>query len=543
LVEKGGKKQALASTRLRRLIEERADAEMLRQGFNAWPRWQAPAIVGVSAARAGQGGDRPARPHIAEGFANAFRPRCAARENELTKDKLPNFLQQLSSDEYDPQAYSEADRTVVARTAEALREKADRYRLDPDAWSLASKTAAGLISLNQEYGEEFFRVEPTAVLDAGAAAASFAGTGVVVDVQTHFVAPHCKTLERPEYVINLYREIMPSWWTEIDDLTSFDLASYIRNVFLETEVGVAILTSNPGIGDRRMLWNDEMAASRALINGFAGSQRLLNHAVVHADIAEELATMSEWLEELKPSAWKVYTPGRMSRQGWTDGWMLDDEVYGIPFLERVRKLGLKRLCIHKGISMLADNGSPADIGPAAVRFPDIQFLVYHSGYEFLGPNSPPEGAYTEATAMYGINRLIHSCVKAGLGSGANVYPEIGSTWFAVIRRPIEACHVIGKLIKYFGEDNVIWGSDSIWYGSQQPLIDAFRSLQIPDWMCEEFGYAKLTPAVREKVLGGNAARVYGIDTAKVAAEMSTDDLHWGKLLLDELSQNGFSGLR
>ena len=39
---------------------------------------------------------------------------------------------------------------------------------------------------------------------------------------------------------------------------------------------------------------------------------------------------------------------------------------------------------------------------------------------------------------------------------------------------------MGKLLKHVGEDNVLWGTDSIWYGSPQDQIQAFRSFQIAD---------------------------------------------------------------
>jgi hypothetical protein len=457
----------------------------------------------------------------------------------MAKD-VPNFLQRLSTDEYSPRPYTEADRQAVARTRETLHATADRYRLDAERWGLASRTAAGLLALNAEYGERFFEVDPQAVVDPDAAAAAFGGEGLVVDVQTHFIAPH-SARQGVGFIVDLYKDLMPAWWTEMDDLVKYDLAEYIRNVFLEAEVGVAILTSGPGIDDNRMLFNDEMAATRALFEGFAGSSRLLHHAVVHADLEHEIAAMPMWSEQLRPSAWKVYT-APVGTSGGISGWMLDDAC-GTAFLERVRKYGPRRVCVHKGLSYFVDNGSPRDIGPAAKAFPDIQFLVYHSGYEFPQAGRPDEGPYTEETAHLGVNRLIKSCREAGIGPGGNVYAELGTTWFSVIRRPLEAAHVLGKLIQHFGEDNVIWGSDSIWYGSQQPLIDAFRAIQIPDWMCEQFGYAKLTPQARAKILGGNAARVYGIDLARVRAEMADDDLSWGRRLLDEFQRNGFSGIR
>jgi hypothetical protein len=41
---------------------------------------------------------------------------------------------------------------------------------------------------------------------------------------------------------------------------------------------------------------------------------------------------------------------------------------------------------------------------------------------------------------------------------------------------------VGKLLSAFGEDNVIWGTDSAWYGPTQPLIDAFKAFTIPEDM-------------------------------------------------------------
>lgn len=458
-------------------------------------------------------------------------------------EDVPNFLQQLSSDEYTPAPLTEADRRVIARTVDARRHLTERYRLRPQQLHQASATAAGLISLNEEYGQTFFDVPREAMIDDATAAAAFSGEGLVFDVQTHFMAPHCQRVTPPKHLHDMYRQTMPRWWGELDDNIQFDLATYLANVFLESEVAVAVLTSGNGLDDSRHLFNDEMAATRALVDGLAGSGRLLQHSVVHADLKEELDAMPDWAARYKPAAWKVYTPGRWGEGGLERGWMLDDEEHGHPFLEQARKCGVTRICAHKGISLMVDNGSPRDIGPAAKAFPDLQFLVYHSGYEFVHWGAEPEGPYSEATANQGVNRLIHSCIKAGIGPGQNVYPEIGTTWFAVLRRPMEAAHVLGKLLKYFGEDNVLWGTDSIWYGSQQPLINAFRSFQIPDELCERHGYPKLTPTIRNKILGGNAARVYGVDLEGMRSRVMTDDLAWAKEIMADYKKNGFAALR
>ena len=63
-----------------------------------------------------------------------------------------------------------------------------------------------------------------------------------------------------------------------------------------------------------------------------------------------------------------------------------------------------------------------------------------------------------------------------------MYAELGSTWFLMLRRPVEAAHVLGKLLAALGPERIVWGTDSTWYGSPQPLIDAFRAFEIPERM-------------------------------------------------------------
>jgi predicted TIM-barrel fold metal-dependent hydrolase len=232
-----------------------------------------------------------------------------------------------------------------------------------------------------------------------------------------------------------------------------------------------------------------------------------------------------------------------------DGYQLDDDKTGLPFLERARELDVRLVCVHKGLSAFVDNGSPRDIGPAAKAFSDLNFVIYHSGYELpAGPDDTntdhdgEEGPYTDELAHRGVNRLIRSIQQAGLGHHSNVYAELGTTWFSLIRRPREAAHVLGKLIATLGEDNIIWGTDSIWYGSAQPLIDALRVFQIPDDMCEQYGYSKLTATTKAKILGQNAASLYGIDLNQAQQTANNDDLAWARQLVHELKTNGFAGL-
>ena len=79
-----------------------------------------------------------------------------------------------------------------------------------------------------------------------------------------------------------------------------------------------------------------------------------------------------------------------------------------------------------------------------------------------------------------------------------------------MRDPDAAAHALGKLFKHVGEDNVLWGTDSIWYGSPQDQIQAFRTFQIAPELREKHGYPEITPALRAKVFGLNALKVYPV---------------------------------
>jgi predicted TIM-barrel fold metal-dependent hydrolase len=276
---------------------------------------------------------------------------------------------------------------------------------------------------------------------------------------------------------------------------------------------VALLTSTPGPTGENVVDNADIRAAREIIDRYAGSGRVLTHTIVHPNLGPaELDHMEAWRDDLRPSGWKVYTlwdPPESPGQGW----FLDDETCGIPFLERVSAVGPHIVCAHKGIagpipSSAPAAASPRDIGPAARMFPDIQFVVYHSGYD---PDpTGEEGAHDDGPDR-GASRLVTSLRGAGIGPGSNVWAELGSTWFLMLRRPREAAHVLGKLLLAVGPERILWGTDSVWYGPPQPLIDAFRAFTIPESMQERFGYPALTPGIKTALLGTNATHLYGID--------------------------------
>ena len=240
---------------------------------------------------------------------------------------------------------------------------------------------------------------------------------------------------------------------------------------------------------------------------------MLLHGRVNPNQPGDLEGMDELAQKWGVSAWKTYTQYGPERKGY----FLSDDV-GTRFIERARKLGVKVICVHKGLpfgKQSYEHSQCSDIGVVAKRFPDVRFLIYHSGFV----TSVKEGPYGQQD---GIDTLVASLLKNEIKPGSNVYAELGSTWRFLMRDPEQAAHALGKLVRYVGEDNVLWGTDSIWYGSPQDQIQAFRAFQINPELRNRFGYAEITPALRAKIFGLNAAKVYGISAAEVKKVISRD---------------------
>lgn len=430
---------------------------------------------------------------------------------------VPPLLQRRSSDEYTPLPWRDEDR----RALDALADRAD---LSPEFAVDRRGTAATLRAIDSAHGGGFYAVPEAATNDLDAADEVFAGREPVVDVQTHLVDPAKWSGSGADALAGFLRMADPDRWADEIDLRLLDGAAWAACVFGASETAVALLTSTPGPSAVNVLSNAQIAAVRDVVDRYAGTGRVLTHTIVHPNEGvAELDDMERWRAELRPAGWKCYTLwGPPTAASPTGGWFLDDDETGFRFLERVQALGPRVVAAHKGIggpvpSASVAAASPRDIGPAAAAFPEITFLVYHSGYE-RDPDGE-EGAYNDRSPR-GVDRLVKSVRDAGIGADGNVYAELGTTWFLMLRRPREAAHVLGKLLTTLGPDRVVWGTDCAWYGSPQPLIDAFRAFSIPPAMQEEFGYPALDADTKERILTTNAQRVYGIDA------MPSIDRHW-----------------
>jgi len=347
-----------------------------------------------------------------------------------------------------------------------------------------------------------YNVPATATTEADSAFAALGGNEFVFDVQTHFLDSNH---DIPD--LGLSSAFPQQSCGAEDPRDCFSVDKYLDLMFNKSDTNMLVISALPFAGSP--LNPEVMKRTIDLADRLGCQQRVLMQGETHPSngtvekLLENMATLND---TLPIGAWKTYC------HLGGPGWYLDDHDKAAPqvgqkLLDQVRALGPKVLAVHKGFGNGSRFADPVDVGPAAKANPDITFVVYHSGFD-VNPQHK-EVAYDEKNDK-GVDRLITSCKKAGIGMGGNVVAELGSTWRILMGNPDAAAHVLGKLLVHFGPDNIAWGTDSIWYGSPQDQIQAFRAFEITPRFQEQFGYPQLTKEIKAKILGLNSARIYGV---------------------------------
>jgi predicted TIM-barrel fold metal-dependent hydrolase len=298
--------------------------------------------------------------------------------------------------------------------------------------------------------------------------------------------------------------------------------AYVREVFINSETTVGVISGLPG---GLPLGPAAMAQTRDLVNQLAGSERALSQAVCDPQAAPGTSTaidqMEHHIRDLNARALKCYTYSGT-------GWRLDDED-GTRMLEEATRLGITLTNTHKGLPAIFAPGSPQtvrtiDYPQALKNFPKMKFCAYHSGY-FQG-DTHPEGK-TDITEFIEVLQGLSKKERK------RMYAEIGSTFGITFtadqgdapgQEKYRSAHLLGKLLKTLGSRNILWGTDSVWWGSPQFLIDGFKMLQIPAELQEQFGYPALTDKMKKRIFGENAAKLYRVKPKAPRCTIPLDSL-------------------
>lgn len=391
----------------------------------------------------------------------------------------------------------------------------------------ACGAASGLLAMNAAYAVAgkhggFFQMDAEAGLDADAAAAAVEGEEFIFDVQGHFVNPTGAWTRqlpgdaRPLSSFDTEGCVAAALPGRLDHLQCFGPDTFVRDIFMDSDTSLMVLSFVPSTREGEPLTIEEAAATAGIVERMEGTHRLFLHGRVNPNQAGDLEDMDRLAAQFPIRAWKTYT--QWGPEG-ASGFWLDDEP-GIAMIEKARALDIRNIAIHKGLPFgrrSYEHSTCADVGRTAKRYPDVNFLIYHSGFV----TGQAEGPYDPGRED-GIDSLVTSLREAGLGHGSNVYAELGSTWRFLMRDPDSAAHAIGKLLKHVGPDNVLWGTDSIWYGSPQDQIQAFRAFQISEEFQQRHGYPAITPEIRAKVFGLNALKIYPVRESVLRQHLGTD---------------------
>lgn len=414
--------------------------------------------------------------------------------------RLPIKLDSTSNGEFVPVPLDDTSRKANRLAHTWATENARRRGVDRRSFMVSACGAASALlafnAANAASGRSsgFFEIDPVAAVDADAALESLGDKEFVFDVQGHFVGQN-----------GLGR-------TKLGGAEQF-----IKDIFLDSDTDMMVLSFIPSRREEELLTIQEADEVRRIIDSMEGTHRLLIHGRANPNQEGDLDGMDELARTWGVSAWKCYTQWGPDKRGF----FLHEDP-GLRLIEKARALGVKNICVHKGLPLgphSYEHSRASDIGIVAKMFPDVNFLVYHSGYiagQAEGPYDPDRGE--------GIDELIRSVEANGVPRNGNVYAELGSTWRFVMRDPDSAAHIIGKLVKHIGEKNVLYGSDCIWYGSPQDQIQAFRTFQISETLQETYGYPKMTPELRAGIFGLNATKPYGIDAGEVIKRARMDTI-------------------
>ena len=462
----------------------------------------------------------------------------------------PIPVQCVSSDEYMPGPQTARQKEFEARIKESGARLAKQLGMSRRSFfKTAGGMAAAFVAMNETYAKgaapfyEVLKGEEKNLQLAQARADGLKGQ-FIMDMHTHFLregTPIRAFVAQREAVGKAgWNPALAGKPQTIEDLM---FPNYVKEMFLDSDTKVACISGSYSEDEKfNFLTNDMKRDAREKINKEAGTRRMFSHAIfTPGRPASWLDKVEEEDARLRPDAWKGYTIGDNTNKHLSKHpFRLDDEKIMYPFYERLVKWskqypdrpGLKNVCIHKGLfppsverqfPHLVGYCHVGDVGKAAKDWPDLNFVIYHSAYRWVGGGTPADGnAQWERTGrVEWVSDLADIPAQYGV---KNVYGDLGQifAWTAAAE-PRLCAFIMGSLVKGLGADHVVWGTDSLWTGAPQWQIEALRRLEIPEDMQKKYGFAPLGAAngsVKNDIFGLNSARIYGYSPKQRAAVLT-----------------------
>jgi predicted TIM-barrel fold metal-dependent hydrolase len=446
----------------------------------------------------------------------------------------PVPTQIVSSEEYFPPPQTAKQKEVEARVKALGNQMAKKLGTSRRRFfQTAAGMAASFLAMNKVYGPLFEVSEAEASTpELAQARADRLKDQFVFDGHTHFLRDDTRidTFVKQRQAVGQF-----GWNPELagkeQTMDSVKFDNYFKEIYLDSDTKVALLTNAPSdIPEDWFIPQEGVFATRDKVNKAAGTKRMYAHFTITPGQPGWLDAIDQGIA-LKPDSWKGYTIGDNTHKDTSHyPWRADDEKLMYPAYDKFAKSGIKNVCIHKGlfapgVEKQFPNLRPyvdvSDIGKAAKDWPHLNFIVYHSGYRWVGgPPADGMAEWDQTGRISWVSDLAEIPAKYGV---KNVYGDLGQlfAWTAVAQ-PRLAAATMGTLVKGLGPHHVVWGTDAVWTGAPQWQIEGLRRLEIPADMQKKYGFKPLGTAdghIKTAILGGNSARLYSFYQH---AELKTD---------------------
>lgn len=268
-----------------------------------------------------------------------------------------------------------------------------------------------------------------------------------------------------------------------------------RVLFLESDVDFTVHHSLPQFG----IWKDGHAS---IEKGIALRDRNPGRVAIMGAVnplSHDAVAEIEYLgEEVGVDGLKFYPT--QYRDGESIRTELNHQFFGRQLLDKAVEVGITNVGVHKGLPV-GGARSPLepfnvhDVDEVAAEYPELTFEIVHAGQSFL-----------EETRLT-------------LARHPNVYANLEITSGLVFVHPEKFARVLGELLKWAGEEKIIFASGCT-FAHPQPLIEAIWEFDYPESVAGE--YPPLTDEVKRNILGRNAMRIFDVDPDDVRETATTD---------------------
>ncbi len=313
-------------------------------------------------------------------------------QNDPEGVRLPIKLDTATNGEYAPIPLAPVASPRAPVGMDSATDNAKRLGLDRRSFLVSACGAAtSLLAMNEAYAASgarggFFQIEPEAALDVQLARSTVDGNEFIFDVQGHFVNPTGAWLKR-----------LPAGAKPLQGFTS--------SARCEPHQGPgrvrlpALHRARPvrqgrvhGLGHRpdgAVVRPVDARRRTADDRGGGGDGAHRRAAERHAPPAAPWPRQSEparrprghgrarsALQDLGLEDVHAVGARRHRASSWTT-------TPAFALIEKARKLGIRNIAIHKGLPFgpkSYEHSTCVDIGRVAKRYPDVNFLIYHSGF-------------------------------------------------------------------------------------------------------------------------------------------------------------------